>query len=358
MGKLQPPPTALVATLVIASTIAIVGLCYSSYRDTKTRRKPKEAARSKKSKTSSIRSQKLPSHLVRAMEKDHNRTKKYKNLAMKSPMYDNVRMYDATGELLCTISKKKGQWYVNKGLASWIDNDDDVTSIRLHFEPKARTSRTDNKEYVTTDKRNQCVVCGSEELHIRHYVVPFVYRTLLPKEYKSHMSHDIVIVCAKCHVECSRETHFRMNELESRYPRQPQFLVDQHLQQVHKDASALLKWRKKLPLDRIEEYEDLVRRYLIKQAKNDDALLTDLASAGELTIAHMQKALDDTAETYRIPNPRYVPGSELVINGLGGDEDKIAEFVRGWRRHFIDVMAPQNLPAGWSIDYSVKCGPD
>ena len=36
------------------------------------------------------------------------------------------------------------------------------------------------------------------------------------------------------------------------------------------------------------------------------------------------------------------------------DHEKIVEFVRMWRQHFVDTMKPQFMPLGWSIDFRVK----
>ena len=35
-------------------------------------------------------------------------------------------------------------------------------------------------------------------------------------------------------------------------------------------------------------------------------------------------------------------------------EKKIIDFVKLWRRHFIDVMQPEYMPTGWSIDFRIK----
>jgi len=29
----------------------------------------------------------------------------------------------------------------------------------------------------------------------------------------------------------------------------------------------------------------------------------------------------------------------------------LSEFIKAWRREFMDVMKPQNMPAGWRIDH-------
>lgn len=116
----------------------------------------------------------LPPHLKRELMKEKKRKEKMKYLSMKSPMYDNVRMVDPQGELLCTVSKKKALWYVDKGIADLVSNEEEGTTIlKLRFEPKNRSNRGEKGVYVRSDKKNECVVCGATEFHRRHYVVPF-----------------------------------------------------------------------------------------------------------------------------------------------------------------------------------------
>lgn len=35
-------------------------------------------------------------------------------------------------------------------------------------------------------------------------------------------------------------------------------------------------------------------------------------------------------------------------------EEKIEDFVKLWRNHFIDTMQPQFMPNGWSVDFRIK----
>ena len=63
----------------------------------------------------------FPPQKTRAMHKEERRQKKIPLLAMKKPMYDNVRLLDPQGELLSTISLKKAKWYARKELAVWTD---------------------------------------------------------------------------------------------------------------------------------------------------------------------------------------------------------------------------------------------
>jgi hypothetical protein len=52
---------------------------------------------------------------------------------------------------------------------------------------------------LPADKVNIGVKCSRGDFHMmRHHIVPVTYRTLFPKRFKSHMSHDIVLLCGNC----------------------------------------------------------------------------------------------------------------------------------------------------------------
>ena len=169
----------------------------------------------------------LPPHLQRELYKEQRRKESVRFLALKRPMYDNIEMYDPDGVLLCTIGKKKAHWYVSKkGLAVWKtpltgENDKNgsnpgkAPSIQLLFTPKNSKNKENdnsngteetqdeihpNRVYNSSHKRNICVACGSSIGLMRHYVVPYSYRRLLPTKFKSHLPHDIVLLCMDCHM--------------------------------------------------------------------------------------------------------------------------------------------------------------
>lgn len=283
-------------------------------------------------------SQNLPPHLKRELYKEQRRKEKIPFLAMKSPMYDNIRMLDPDGRDVRSISTKKARWYVNKQLAEWTT----PSSIQLLFEPRGRDS---NDTYAVTPKRNICVACGSSDHIMRHYVVPYAYRSLLPEKYKSHQSHDIVILCPKCHLYCEQSYREQMNELEEDLRTDPSTAVvdqvDPHKQHVRSAALALLRWKEKLPENRIEEYDTVVRDHL------------GVISNQALSEEQLQQAID---VEYRVPNPNYISGAELVANDLmQGGHDKIADFVKEWRTFFLETVQPRHLPHGWQVDAPVNC---
>jgi exonuclease 3'-5' domain-containing protein 2 len=280
----------------------------------------------------------LPPHLQRQIYKERRRKEKIPFLAMKSPMYDNIVMLDPEGKALSTISNKKAQWYVSKGLAEWTT----PSNVQLRFEPSGRSS---GDAYTSSPKSNCCVACGVSGHMMRHYIVPYAYRSLLPNRYKSHQSHDVVILCPKCHLYCEQCYHERRSELEESLRTDPatadRLHVDPHKQHVRSAALALLRWRAKLPGSRIEEYEKIVRQHL--GVPCDCALLEEL----------LQQAID---VDYTTRNPNYISGSELVANHLmQGGRDRIADFVKEWRAFFLSTVQPRHLPIGWRVDAKVTC---
>lgn len=286
----------------------------------------------------------LPAHLQRELHKDQRRREKIPLLAMKSPMYDNILMTDPQGAVLSTIGTKKAKWYVNRELAKWTSD----TTIQLLFEPKARSTSDDT--YTITPKRNICVACGTDGHVMRHYVVPYVYRSLLPNKYKSHQSHDIVIMCPKCHLHCEQIYQEHMKEIEEELRTDPATAVlnqvDKHLYNVRSAAMALSRWKGKLPENKVEAYNTLVREHLgLVSGKNsggdDDSLSSD----------QLQLAID---VEYRTPNPAYIPGAVLVVDTLDTHE-KIRAFIVEWRTFFLETVEPRHLPHGWRLDASVAC---
>jgi len=295
----------------------------------------------------------LPESLKRELEKERRRQAKIPLLAMKKPMYDNILMVDPQGTLLCTISKKKARWYVNKELGVWADLEE--TKLQLLFEPSHRSNErhknSKNSEKGDVDeffnksiKENVCVVCGHDQYHMRHYVVPYTCRSLFPAKYKMHMAHDVVILCPDCHLDCKRMATHRMKYLEQTHRKDLATaiptIVDRQLHKVKSCATALLRHRHKLPAEKIYDYENLLRNHF------------QLNLHEVLTKGILKKAAE--LETSQ-PNPVYVPASEVIVAAMCQDEAGIESFVKGWRMHFLETMEPQYLPKGWSVNSSVDC---
>ena len=48
-------------------------------------------------------------------------------------------------------------------------------------------------------------------------------------------------------------------------------------------------------------------------------------------------------------NSLHVPVARVIVGGLSG-EDEIFEFIKAWRRFFLEISTPRHMPVGWSVD--------
>ena len=280
----------------------------------------------------------LPTHVRRAIYKEERRKASVRFLAMKKPMYDNIVMYGPQGDLLCTISQKKAFWYVRKNLGKWKDKKN--SALQLLFTPKGKSSQPST--YNKTLKENICVCCGEAKHHMRHYVVPYCYRSLLPGKYKSHMSHDVVILCPDCHVTCGQETQKRQKTMENALRKDPETAMPlipcRILYHTRSCALALLRHGDQLPPSKRVEFEELVKAH------------NDMNGTDKLTNAIIQATSEIETKS---PNAKYIPGAKLVVDRIENNDEMIGDFIRNWRIHFLETMQPRHLPKGWDVDNPV-----
>ena len=355
----------------------------------------------------------LPQHLQRELYKEERRKASIRFLAMKKPLYENIEMYAPDGEtMLCTIGTKKAKWYVRKELAVWRENPDVHKSIRLLFEPKNSKNckinqqklknkalngggieRADNddklRQYNCTHKLNICVSCGAKDVSevnndenndgydrkregeetntaglMRHYVVPYAYRKLLPTKFKTHLPHDIVLLCLSCHIEAEQaaKTH-RADVYEKLYRKDPStrltVVVDQDLKRIKSYARALWQHKDKLPAQRIEQYESAILEHLARtdlEHTNDKG--TSISPSNNNRSSEERISFEVLRELANLQperkNPKYIPLADLVVQNLCHSDETISKFVVSWREFFVETLRPRHLPAGWSVHSPVE----
>jgi len=144
-------------------------------------------------------------------------------VSAKGPVYENCTILAPDGQILCTVDRKKLNWYVRRGLADYVN--EEQTEIKLRFEPKGRfgivngqegigdepahvdstdTEMQQREHFYTTFKLNRCVVCGAEKNLARYNLVPSCYRAFLPAV-RQPGSHDVLLLCIPCHHRATRE---------------------------------------------------------------------------------------------------------------------------------------------------------
>ena len=111
--------------------------------------------------------------------------------------YSNVIIISNGGNLLATISDRKANWYLKKGLA--IETLPPIgypRAIKLKFE--ADVNRTP-KPFEINVNENKCVICGKENKLTRHHVIPWVIRKHFPLQHKQYARQWCVLLCVECH---------------------------------------------------------------------------------------------------------------------------------------------------------------
>lgn len=113
------------------------------------------------------------------------------------------------------------------------------------------------------------------------------------------------------------------------------YVDNPQLAKVRSAAKALLHSGSKIPVKRRNELEEVVRSY-----HNINVLSEEL--------------LKKTVEiNVKVENRNFqgLHGERVVRSVIS--EGKLPEFVRLWRRHFLEYMQPKYLPAMWSVDHNL-----
>jgi exonuclease 3'-5' domain-containing protein 2 len=185
--------------------------------------------------------------------------------------------------------------------------------------------------------------------------------SLFPTSHKSHMPHDVVLLCPACQIPAQRASQKRQTQLERPFVNSdgPKYRTFPQIRHLRKLAGALLS-HPGLPPSRRNQYMEEIGGFLGTDSVSPEQL--------EAVLQMEEKVL----------NPDYVPPSELLIQSLlqpptdesskvAPDDDSessssmdgafeaLEMFVREWRRHFVTTMRPRHLPQGWSVNSPVRC---
>jgi exonuclease 3'-5' domain-containing protein 2 len=262
-------------------------------------------------------------------------------------IYSNHILQAPDGTPISRIGSDRSEWYVERGLAKvvrqfpfrltsrfpFIAKKECPYTIRLTFEPAGRGHEGDS--YYMANKENRCVVCGREDNINKHHVVPRLYRKQMPERYKDRTSHDVVILCVDCHTRYETEANKRKRQIakDLGYEYAVRKLEDLSPEKVReskarKAAAALMLHRDTIPQERISALEGTIREHLqsdLIELEDIEALYYDIS--------------------FKLPNYMGDEMAKFVLARV-----KLQEFGLGWRKHFIDVMKPKYLPAGWDVE--------
>ena len=191
----------------------------------------------------------------------------------------------------------------------------------------------------------------------RYSVVPHTYRRHLPEFLKSRSSHDIVLLCVKCHQLAS----FHGDSLRARLAVECSAPIgvgrpaqeDALRKRARSLASALLSARATdIPPARRREMLETIRSFLrqeqAEKVRGGEGGGDEHVGSGEveretlvriscLPVCHQDENEDDASP---------LSHASLVV----ASQIDLAAFIRRWRQTFLESMNPQHLPMGWSVE--------
>eukprot|EP01022_Parablepharisma_sp_SALTPOND_P023093 TRINITY_DN47_c0_g1_i12.p1 TRINITY_DN47_c0_g1~~TRINITY_DN47_c0_g1_i12.p1 ORF type:complete len:756 (+),score=63.77 TRINITY_DN47_c0_g1_i12:10514-12781(+) len=287
--------------------------------------------------------QTLSANQKKALRREHAKLK----YTTKRPVYEHCRIFGPDGELLCHCDQKKVLWYVGKGLAQVVS--EDPLTAKLLFVPNGRKSRSEkdvmNDLYYAEERKNICVVCGSKENLRRYHIIPIVYRQELPEKYKSHRSHDVVLLCFDCHEKSGKYIADVKRELSAQYDVPIVDKAEHHyvknVGKVKMIAKVLKKHRNKI---KDTKRKDMERR-LIELVKEIEAVNKEWNINAEILT---DEVFEEIAKMPVPTESKNMHGAKVVQQ-----IEDLEEFIKMWRKKFLERMDPQYMPKRWSVDHRV-----
>lgn len=242
--------------------------------------------------------------------------------------YDSYVMRHPDGGFMCYCSKKRANWYVERGLASWME--EGSTEFVLKFVPGGVGKR--GIPFYEEALENRCVVCGADGELNKHHVVPAAFRRLMPLRFKKSNHHDVLAICLDCHEEYERHASAFKKELADEALRKSvsssEFAETEREKTTWAIASGAIKARK--TLERAEKSG-------MKIPEDRLAELRRMAAAAPVE-----------SRKFEGSSP-----SEMIMGAIA-DEEELRRFIRDWRRHFVKFAKPMFLPKFWSVEHCLE----
>ena len=269
---------------------------------------------------------------------------------------ENWKVYHPSGRHMFTCGEKKAEWYLERNLAKLIG----TKKIAFTFIPRGNGFE-DDEEFGRSMRENICVVSGLGYGLQRHHIVPYCYRTFFPEEFKSKNHHDVVLINFKKHSEYERKANIYKDVIAEMYNVKTigelNIEYTMKLREMGKNSSILLnaihsifKSYKKMPED-----IKLEKLHFISEKTNIPYNVIQCLNYIQLYKLYLllkeQHIIEISA--FKTENRALYDHGYHVVQKLD-TEEKIEEFVKLWRNHFINTMQPLFMPNGWSIDFRIK----
>ncbi|CAI2385933.1 unnamed protein product [Moneuplotes crassus] len=305
--------------------------------------------------------------------KQERRQRVIENFSLKKPIYENCMILAPDSQILCKCDKKKVEWYLERGLAEKIS--DEPLTIKLNFEPSGRgiknfNDERDDDEFYVEERSNICVACGSGENYVRHQIIPAKFRIFFPEKYKSHRSHDVLLLCFNCNEMAIKKQAELEHELSEKF-NVPMKVLNTEAQGKEtlnlflRKPRSIIRGEKKIPEERllemykdcIEEARNILEGEVLKEEQHESLkeFLSSLEEEPkEIDFQFLKGSLKfKPRHTSSVATKRQNIYGKLIIEKYGGN-DKIPDFIMMWRQFFLDNLEPKYLPKNWSVGHSIE----
>lgn len=270
--------------------------------------------------------------------------------------FENWEVYHPNGTHMFTCGEKKAKWYLDRELAKRMADD----KIMLTFEPKGDGFNSD-EIFGKSIREAICVVSGVEDDLQRHHIVPYCYRTYFPEKYKSKNHHDVVLINHEKHSKYEQQATIYKDVIAEMYDvktiNEFNLKYTSKLREVGRNKSILLNTIHSI--FKTHNRMSVGVRYEKLQIISDGTGIPfevvynyNYIQLYKLFIL-IKEEHDENMHQYKVVNRKIYDHGYHVVQKLISEE-RIEEFVKLWRRHFIEIMQPKFMPLGWSIDFRIK----
>jgi hypothetical protein len=245
---------------------------------------------------------------------------------LKKQPYDNCKVLNKDGELIFRCNKKRINWYLNRNLATLISED----IIQLNFETKGQGNLGD--EFYLQNKHNLCVICGCADHLTMHHIIPRCYRRHFPSFLKSKSSFDIVVLCKRCHNAYEKVASEFKKVIADEYGCPVEgtgLVIDLDLREIRKSASAIKMYGDTMPPEKRERFVKIIEKHLGRAFTEED--------------------IDKLSKLEFNNRDNYLYHGQYVIARV----EDLEEFVKRWRKHFLEKMKPQFMLENWDENRTI-----
>ena len=272
----------------------------------------------------------------------------------------NWKVYHPNGKHMFTCGEKKAYWYLenndiysNQPLAKKIGK----YEIQLNFNPKG-DGYQEGEIFGLAGRKLRCVVNGETNGLQRHHIVPYCYRTHFPEEYKSKNHHDVVLITYKNHEKYESEASkfkdkiaemFDIKTLREYNLEYTKVLCRFSNTNILSKLYSIFRSYGKIPQEVIKENLNFVG--------NEIGLGNEIFKYNYIQLYKLYTILrnefDLEFNKIKSQNKNEYDHGYHLVKKLDSHE-KIENFVKMWRAHFIQTMKPKYMPDGWSVNFKVK----